>query len=111
MMKYAICDIKYNVSRKRYTVKVLALFQNREDADAFRFSVPSLKSKPADVVDVTTGKILSEHDTSVEHFINMRMPYDEAYRMHLVCVNREYNVKEYFKGWRKRNGFEINDKQ
>lgn len=104
MMRYAICDIKYNVSRKRHTVKVIALFQRREDAEAIRFAIPSLKNKPADVVDVTTGEILDERDISVERFMKMDMPYEEAYRMHLVCVARRNFVKEYFKGWHKRNG-------
>lgn len=106
MMRYALCNVSDGVSHGRYIVKVVALFQHREDAEALRFSVPSLNKKIADVVDITTGEILNEPDISVEYFMNMQLTYENARKMHLVCVERRNAVQEYFKGWRKRNGIE-----
>lgn len=104
MMRYACCKVDYDVLRKRFVIKVLALFQNLEDAEELRFSLPCMHGRPADLVDIMTGEDLTKPDISIEYLMNTGLSYDDANRMRLLNMNRQQAVREYCKGWRKRNG-------
>ena len=104
MMRYVCCKVDYDMSRKRYVIKVLALFENYEDAEGLRFKLPSMDGRPADLVDIMTGEDISERDISVKYFMDTGLSYEDAYRMHLLCVGRQRAVQKYFKKWRKENG-------
>lgn len=103
-MRYACCDISFRTGRNHCTIKVLAVFQHRKDAEAFCMNVPSLGNKRAFVADVLTGELMGRKSYTVRDFMNMGLSNEDAHRMYILEEARRKDVLEFFKNWRKQNG-------